>query len=102
MSKPVKEELLSGYETIYRLDNPETPAHGWIQWKGTDVCIDLHCICGTHGHHDGDFMYSVRCKDCGRKYAVGQVVKLIPLDNEALIKANEQYHDDYVEFSDGN
>ena len=33
--------------------------HGWIQWKGTDVCIDLHCECGSHGHVDGDFVYYV-------------------------------------------
>lgn len=20
--------------------------HGWIQWKGTNVCLDYHCVCG--------------------------------------------------------
>jgi len=20
--------------------------HGWVQWKGTDVCMDVHCACG--------------------------------------------------------
>lgn len=100
---PVCEGLMSDkdwYETIYSNDNPETPARGWIQWKGTDVCIDLHCVCGVHGHHDGDFMYTVRCSECGRKYAVGQNVKLIELDTPELVKANELYHSDYKEFSD--
>lgn len=90
------------YDTVYSNDNPETPAYGWIQWKGTDVCIDLHCTCGTHGHFDGDFMYSVQCNECGRKYAVGCNVKLIPLDTEELIKANEEFHGDYKLFSEND
>lgn len=57
-------------------------AHGWIQWKGTDVCIDLHCKCGFLGHFDGDFLYFYECPQCHAKYAVGQIVKLIPLTDE--------------------
>lgn len=97
--KPLQGGVKNHYKIVYDNDNPKTPAYGWIQWKGTDVCIDLHCICGTHGHVDGDFMYSVKCKDCGRKYAVGQNIKLIPLDTDELIEANEKHHDDYIEFS---
>ena len=39
---------------------------GWIQWKGTDVCIDIHCSCGGHSHYDGEFMYLVKCPYCGK------------------------------------
>lgn len=88
------------YDLIYSQDNPETPAYGWIQHKGTDICVDIHCICGTHGHIDDDFVYSVKCANCGRKYAMGQNIKLIPLDSPELIAANEKYHSDYKEFSD--
>lgn len=56
--------------------------HGWIQWKGTDVCIDLHCECGFLGHYDGDFFYKYRCPQCKKAYAVGACVKLIPLTPE--------------------
>lgn len=70
------------YETVYSQDNPKGEAHGWIQWKGTDVCIDLHCACGYHGHFDGDFFYFYECPACHAKYAVGQNVKLIPLTTE--------------------
>lgn len=74
-----------GYDAIYSQDfggrNP-SEAHGWIQWKGTDVCIDLHCSCGHHGHVDGDFFYYYRCPKCQRAYAVGQNVKLIALTPE--------------------
>jgi len=56
--------------------------HGWIQWKGTGVCIDLHCECGAHGHVDTDFFYFYKCFACGRTYAVGANVALIPLTPE--------------------
>lgn len=50
--------------------------HGWIQWKGTEVCIDLYCVCGNHEHYDGDFFYFYECSNCRRKYAVGMSVRL--------------------------
>lgn len=71
------------YEAVYSQDNPEGKSHGWIQWKGTNVCIDLYCECGEHGHVDEEFFYYYQCK-CGRKYAVGQNVKLIPLTPEQV------------------
>jgi hypothetical protein len=92
--------MSKGYELVYGNDNPETPAYGWIQHKGTNLCVDLHCICGSHGHIDDDFVYSVKCVDCGRKYAVGQNIKLIPLDTRELVEVNEEYHSDYKEFGD--
>ncbi len=70
------------YEAIYSQDSPRGEAHGWIQWKGTNVCIDLHCVCGYHDHVDAEFFYSFECPKCGKRYAVGQVVKLIPLTKE--------------------
>lgn len=70
------------YESVYSQDNPPGDAHGWIQWKGTDVCIDLHCSCGYHGHFDGDFFYYYECPACHVKYALGCNVKLIPLNQE--------------------
>jgi len=39
---------------------------GFIQWKGTDVCIDIHCSCGGSSHFDGDFMYYIECPHCGK------------------------------------
>lgn len=73
------------YDEVYSQDKISTPSTGWIQWKGTDVCIDLHCVCGHHGHFDGDFFYFFECPSCHRKYAVGQNINLIPL-NEGHIK----------------
>jgi hypothetical protein len=66
-------------QNVYDRDNPEGEAHGWIQWKGTNVCIDLHCKCGAHMHFDGLALYHFVCPHCERKYAVGENVALIEL-----------------------
>ena len=37
-------------------ENPMT----FIQWKGTDLCMDFYCPeCGDHSHFDGEFAYSI-------------------------------------------
>lgn len=36
----------------------------FIQWKGTDVCMDFYCDCGAHCHFDGCFAYEVQCQHC--------------------------------------
>jgi hypothetical protein len=79
------------HKRVYSRDTPQDNPHGWIQWKGTDVCMDVHCECGAHGHIDDEFAYFYRCAQCGATYAVGQVVKLIKLEGEDL---------DYVENGD--
>ena len=60
--------------------------HGLIQWKGTEVCIDLYCKCGAHLHHDGEFFYNFECGKCGKVWAVSPYVKLIEMDTEELIE----------------
>lgn len=82
MSAPNSFEIVKAAEKVGD-DEP----HGWIQWKGTDVCIDLHCACGTHGHFDGMFMYQVKCADCGQHYAVGSNVVLAPMTEEQVTAA---------------
>lgn len=43
----------------------DTTKEAFIQWKGTDVCMDLHCPkCGHHNHYDGFFAYAVECAKC--------------------------------------
>ncbi len=39
--------------------------YAFLQWKGTDVCMDFHCECGAHHHIDGLFVYTVKCHSCG-------------------------------------
>lgn len=58
---------------------------GWIQWKGTNVCMDVHCQCGK-SDHVGEFVYFYRCKHCGQVYKCDPNIKLIPVseDDEEL------------------
>lgn len=56
--------------------------HGWIQWKGTDVCMDVYCECGRHFHIDADFAYHVKCPKCGAVYMCNGHIELIKLEQE--------------------
>jgi len=58
----------------------ETQPHGWVQWKGTDVCIDIHCDCGEMSHYDGDFMCAIQCPYCNRKYFANGHIQLIEIE----------------------
>lgn len=53
--------------------------HVFIQWKGTDVCLDFRCECGAYGHFDGGFAYALRCGSCHRAWALPHSVALVPL-----------------------
>lgn len=72
-------------EPIDPIDDPdvaqyaprETPS-AFIQWKGTDVCLDLHCRCGAHSHFDGYFAYALRCPACGGVFDMPTTVELSP------------------------
>jgi hypothetical protein len=64
------------------LDKRHSRPYGWIQWKGTDVCIDLYCKCGEHMHFDGDFMYYIKCPYCSRVYECGGHIRLYELEME--------------------
>lgn len=58
----------------------------FIQWKGTEVCLDFYCECGTHGHFDGDFAYSLRCPACEAVYELGTQVIVKRTDDDHLVK----------------
>ena len=52
----------------------------FIQWKGTDVCIDIHFpCCGTFIHVDGYFMYAIKCPACGIYYKVSDSIMIVQL-----------------------
>ena len=52
---------------------PDDP-YGFIQWKGTDVCIDFHCECGEVGHFDGYFASILKCPTCERLWELPHYV----------------------------
>lgn len=67
-------------------ERPKDISYGWIQWKGTDVCMDVHCkYCveefNVFGHIDAEFAYYVRCS-CGRVYALNGHIELVEVLKE--------------------
>lgn len=59
----------------FNLDDLDRPkANAFIQWKGTDVCMDFCCDCGATGHCDGYFHYVVECPKCGQKWEMPMIL----------------------------
>jgi hypothetical protein len=75
-----KDEYDRRYWDADSLENPSA----WIQWKGTNVCMDVRCDCGTDAHVDGDFTYYYRCPGCRKTFRVGQNIHLYPMSPEEL------------------
>ena len=55
------------------------PPCAWLQWKGTNACMDVWCTCGDHAHVDADYAYFYECSKCGAKFLVSGYVALVPL-----------------------
>ena len=75
-------EVVSGAR-FAKNDSLAASPHGWLQWKGTDACIDFRCACNDLHHYDGLFAYQVRMP-CGRVYALAPEIMLIELDAPLL------------------
>lgn len=77
---------------------PSERPYGWIQWKGTDVCMDVRCKCGRTGHVDADFAYHVKCSSCKTVYFVNPHIEFIELTPEegqnAQCVVDSVVHDD--------
>ena len=57
------------------------PASVFIQWKGTNVCLDFHCFkCNTFAHLDASFAYFLKCPTCGQHYAMPSTVSLLAIN----------------------
>jgi len=69
-------------EAWYIQDFKAGEPHGWIQWKGTDVCMDIRCKCGSRTHIDAEFAYRVKCPYCGTVYFCSGHIELIELEIE--------------------
>lgn len=66
--------------------NTEKDHHGWIQFKGTNICLDVHCKCGELSHIDGDFVYFLQCPSCGLIYELNGYIELIERDIKDIDK----------------
>lgn len=66
--------------------DPKPRPSAFVQWKGTDICVDLHCECGYHGHFDGFFAYGLRCAECGKEWTMPHSFGLLPGDEDELVQ----------------
>jgi hypothetical protein len=90
-------EELKDRERPARYAPDYTPIEGtyvFLQWKGTDVCLDFHCVCGADGHFDGYFAYALRCAECGRVWSLPHSVALVEgSDNDVVKDVPKEYGD---------
>jgi len=56
--------------------------NAFIQWKGTDVCMDCYCLCGDQFHIDADFAYAVKCPHCSRVYEMSAMIEMRQIKEE--------------------
>lgn len=52
----------------------------FIQYKGTDICLDFWCECGAEGHFDGFFCHSIRCHGCDTVWVLPHTIVLEKFD----------------------
>jgi hypothetical protein len=53
--------------------------NAFLQWKGTDVCMDVYCLCGEDFHVDAYFAYAVKCPHCGQVHEMSAMIEARPL-----------------------
>ncbi len=55
------------------------PGSTFVQWKGTDLCMDFVCpACEEDSHYDGRFAHVIRCGHCGALFRLGTKVTVTP------------------------
>lgn len=75
--------------------------HGWIQWKGTNVCMDIYCKCGHESHIDADFAYYFKCSKCNTVYMLNGHIEFIELEEKpdgSVVTEDEDYSDTECDF----
>lgn len=60
-------------------------ANSFIQWKGTDVCLDFTCDCGARNHFDGYFAYHIQCWSCKQVYKLGDSIYVEKIDDPGFL-----------------
>lgn len=87
-------------EEANKLFDSHSAYDGFIQWKGTDVCMDFHCSCGHANHYDGYFGYEIICEHCRTVFAPSHKVEMVrilepnddPLESIHSNKLNSDQH----------
>jgi hypothetical protein len=86
--------------SVWNLNAPH-PGMAFIQWKGTDVCMDLHCpACQHHNHYDGDFCYFVQCAKCKTVFQMNCFVQFRPARAADLLTNYSAQHPKQAELDE--
>ena len=48
--------------------------HVFLQWKGTNACLDFYCACGRQWHFDGYFARDLTCGHCGQTWLLPHIL----------------------------
>ena len=52
------------------------PTEAFMQFKGTDICLDIRCCCGALSHIDGFIQPYVMCPACGQQYELSPMLSI--------------------------
>lgn len=74
--------------------DPIEETHVFIQYKGTDICLDFRCECGAVGHFDGDFAYALRCAECGETWGMPHDIQLVKGFSNGSVKDIPKEYDE--------
>lgn len=70
----------------------------FIQYKGSEICIDMYCSCGKDSHFDGDFARYVRCPYCQKVWELNSHITTTEVPagtvEEFLIRAARRDEED--------
>lgn len=75
---------------------PSEP-HAFLQWKDTNACLDVACVCGERGHVDGDSLYYIKCAACGRVFEVAPYVLLHEIPDGGSVRPKVFRSEEMVE-----
>lgn len=67
-------ELEERFRDAVIADGRDGRPDAFVQWKGTDLCMDFVCVCGVTSHVDGYFCYAVQCANCDRRFRLAPTV----------------------------
>lgn len=64
----------TNFAKVELIENKGERPYVFLQWKGTDVCLDFNCDCGFDGHFDGYGAYAIACSNCGAIYEMPSTI----------------------------
>lgn len=60
-------------------------AEVFLQWKGTDACMDFWCPCGAALHYDGYFGDQLTCGRCGQSWQLPHALTAVAADRDPSV-----------------